>query len=356
MYRVGVIGFGHMHVNSLVDDFAAHPQVEWAACADTVPHTPSLSDEPGTRKANLRRALEYTGIPRQYDEYRELLDKESCDIVIVCSENALHGEVVEAAADAGCHVLVEKPMASDFAGALRMVRAARLAGVRLVVNWPSTWFPAVRKAQALVAEGAVGRVLKFKYRNGASLGPLAYGQQVTEAEKRAEWWHQAAAGGGAYLDYCCYGANLSRWFLGEPPLAAYGVQANLDSWYGDADDNGVVVARYPGAVAILEGSWTTLHVGVTNGPLVFGTEGTLVVEGHKVLVYRDKGHSEPTAVYDELALPEGRTNIAEEMLHHLDTGEPLHPTLDLPVNVDAMALLDAGLRSAESGQLELVER
>ncbi|MBT5711553.1 hypothetical protein HOI71_10955, partial [Candidatus Poribacteria bacterium] len=97
-HRVGVIGFAHMHVNGMIDSFAALPNVEWVACADTVPVVPSISEEDSTRKANLKRALEHTGIPKAYDDYREMLDAEECDIIVFCPENARHGEVAEAIA------------------------------------------------------------------------------------------------------------------------------------------------------------------------------------------------------------------------------------------------------------------
>ncbi len=352
--RLGVIGFAHMHVNALIDDFDKLENVEWVACADTPAKTPSTSRAFGTRHANVQRSMEHTGIAQYYQDYREMLEKESFDLIIVCSENAQHAAVVEAVADKGIHIVVEKPMATTLADALRMVKAAERNNVKLIVNWPSTWMPGIRKAHELVTAGEVGQVLRFKYRNGASLGPMAYGQEITDVEKGQEWWHQAATGGGAYMDYCCYGANLSRWFLGEAAVAAYGLQANLNSHYGDADDNGVVVARYPKAVAILEGSWTMVHSGVSNGPIIYGTDGTMVVDGAKVLVYKERRNPEPTQVYDDNTLPVGRESLAREVQHHLTTGEPLHPTLDLPVNIDAMALLDAGLRSAASGELELV--
>ena len=97
-----------------------------------------------------------------------------------------------------------------------------------------------------------GKVFKFTYRNNASTGPFGYGQGLTDAEKGDEWWHMEAAGGGAFLDYCCYGACMASWFLGQRPTAAYGLKANFASQYGDAEDYGAVMARYPEAVAILE--------------------------------------------------------------------------------------------------------
>jgi predicted dehydrogenase len=363
-YRLGVIGFAHMHVNSLMDRFAELPNVEWVACADTVPAVPTISEERSTRKANVKRAQSHTGIPKVYEDYREMLEKEAFDIIIFCPENARHGEVAEAIAGAGAHMLTEKPMAASLSGALRMVRAANAAGVELMINWPTTWSPAVRHMKSLLDDGTIGDILEVKWRNGGSTGPLSYGQQMTGPEKGAEWWHQAAPGGGALLDYCCYGACLSRWFIGEPAVAAFGMKANLDSHYGDADDNAIITVRYPKALTILEGSWTTWSVGVPTGPIVYGTRGALVasravVDGKAVPVVevytsREHGLADPDQVVQGAPLPEGRETLAKEFIYHLETGEPLHPTLEQNFNLEAMAILDAGIRSASSGKLELL--
>ena len=64
---------------------------------------------------------------------------------------------------------------------------------------------------------------------------------------------------------------------------------------------------------------------------------------------------QPNQVVEGDPLPEGRTTLAEEFAHHQDTGDPLHPTLDLAMNVEIMAILDAGQRSAASGKVELVD-
>lgn len=362
-YRVGVIGLAHMHVNSLLDSFAKLPNVQWVACADTVPAIPSRSQEKDTRAYNLKRAHQEIGIPKIYGDYREMLDKERFDIVVFCPENAHHAEVAEALAAKGIHMLTEKPLASDLPQALRMARAVRAAGVSLLTNWPITWVPAVRKMKELLDQGAIGEILQIKRRNGASMGPLGYGQQISDAEKGAEWWHQSAPGGGALLDYCCYGACQSRWFIGEPAVAAFGLTANLNSPYGDAEDNAVITVRFPKALALLEGSWTTVNPGVPTGPIVYGTRGTLVFTSRRmadgrqasvVEVYVSRGAAGPDEVLEGDPLPPDRDTPAKEMIHHLETGEPPHPTMELMLNVDAMAILDAGIRSAASGKLEVV--
>jgi predicted dehydrogenase len=266
-------------------------------------------------------------------------------------------------------MVTEKPMSASLSDALRMVRAARANNVSLMINWPTTWSTSVRTMKRLIDQGVVGDIWEVKWRNGASLGPLSYGKgddAVTDVEKGSEWWHQSAPGGGALLDYCCYGACLSRWFIGEPAVAATAIKANLGSPYGDAEDNGIITVRFPKALAILEGTWTTWHVGVPTGPIVYGTKGTLVAnrqagqqgnpsrEVVEVYTTRSHGPTSPDHVIEGEPLPEGRATLAEEFIHHLETGEPLHPTLDMDNNLQFMAILDAGIRSAASGKVEMI--
>ncbi len=364
-YRLGVIGFAHMHVNELIRRFNELPNVQWVACADTIPSRPELVEARSTRGWNLRQAHEVVGIPKVYQDYREMLDKEKFDLVIFCPENARHGEVAEAIAAHGAHMLTEKPMSASLPEALRMYRAAQAHGVELFVNWPSTWSSAVRKAKQLLDEGAIGDLWEVKWRAG-SLGPLSHGsthpgidgtiQEITDVEKGATWWHHADTGGGALLDYCCYGACLSRWYVGQPAVAAFGIQANFNSQYGDADDNAVITVRFPRALAILEATWSCVDHGVPTGPILYGNKGTMVVERQgreqAVKLIQGKG-GEPTFVAGD-PLPAGRATLAQEIVHHLETGEAIHETMEARFNLDAQAILDAGIRSARSGKLEAV--
>jgi predicted dehydrogenase len=364
-FRTAIIGFGHMHINNVAALYGAHPQVQWVGCADTTPARPELRVAPYTRAWNLENVRTKMGIPRMYDDYREMLQKERPEIVIVTTENAQHPAVVEACAAAGANVCVEKPMAMSLSDALRMARACAAAGTTMIVNWPLTWSPAARLAKELIDQGAIGGVIQVKWRSGHT-GPLGSGAAhagvseaaapMTGAERGATWWHQAAQGGGAMLDYCCYGAMLSRWYVGEPALAALGMRANLDSPWGDADDNGMILVRFPAAMALLEGSWTTRHHGVPTGPIVYGSEGALVVEerGGVPCVRLEYGGGH-TTVHEAPPLPEGRENVAQEYIHHLETGEPLHITLETGFNLQAMAILDAGVRSTMTGKLETVD-
>jgi predicted dehydrogenase len=364
-YRICVVGFAHMHVNDLVDRFLETGRVELVACADTIPRTASLTCVEGSRRANLKRTLRAATQARTYDDYRDMLRNESLDLAVCCPEMSQHAEVVEEVAAHGLHVVIEKPMAGSLADAMRMVRATEAAGVRIAVDWPTTWRPAIRKVGELLSVKEIGDVWEFKWRNRASLGPLAAGSlhpgdtvisgHVTDCEKGAEWWHQAAAGGGALLDYCCYGACLASWYLGAKAISVQGFRANLFSPFGDADDNAVLLLQFPSAIGIIEASWTTLHGGVPNGPIIYGAHGTIVVDGQNVMLYKSRDASIPTRVFNCDKLPDGRATIAEEFLRHIETGAALHPTLAIPLNLATVAILDAGIQSAASGRSETVQ-
>lgn len=356
--RLGIVGFAHMHIEQMVTSFQAMPdEFEWIGCADIPPAVESLSDQSGTRRRVLANVIRKCSISDVLADYHELLAREP-DWVIVTAENVHHPALVQEILGQSISVILEKPMALDLEGAVGMAMAARSGGSELIVNWPTTWDPAFRTACKLCRDGAVGNPFKFHYRNKESLGPFSYGQSLTDEEKNAEWWYQAKMGGGAMADYIGYGCNLSRWFFGERARAAFATRANFSSGFSDVDDFAAATLRYSSALALLEGSWATYAGGaIPGGPIVFGDTGTLVTDrlSPEVRLYLERHKSAPTKTCAAEPLPAHRANLALEILHHLRTGEPVHETLDLPVNLDAVAAMDACFRSAESGRMETVQ-
>ncbi|MBN1672039.1 MAG: Gfo/Idh/MocA family oxidoreductase [Kiritimatiellae bacterium] len=364
-YRVGILGLCHMHINHVAKTFVEHPRTDVVACADTVPLVPEKRKALFTREWNREHMLNELGIPKSYDDYREMLAHERLDIVACCSENVYHPQIVEDCAAAGVHVCVEKPMAMSMPHALRMARAAREAGILMMIHWPLSFVANLSKVEALIQAGHIGKPLEFRLRIGHA-GPLApgashpgirdKGEDLTESERAATWWHQDATGGGALLDFGCYGAFAAPWILGEKAQAVFGVKANLGSPWAEADDNGVMFVRFPGAMAILQGTWSTWHHGVGPGPIVYGERGTLVVEpgtngASQVRLGRAGGGSE---IFACGPLPDDRKDTAHEFITRLETGEPLHPVLGTPHNLEAAAILDAAVRSAANGGMEPV--
>lgn len=358
-YRLGLIGYAHAHVKGNARSFNRLPgRVTWVGGADVQPLVEPLSDQPGTRPDNIKSLNEELGITDEqyygYD-YMKMLDENTFDVILVNCENAFHAEVCVELLKRDIHVVLEKPLAMDWAESKRIERAAKQSKADIFLNYPSTWWPHIRKAYDLVQEGVIGDILKITYRNLDSEGPFSYGENLSDDEKAAEWWYQREAGGGAYYDYCCYGANVATWFMPEAPQAAYALKGNYRSPFGDVDDYATITVQYPNSVAIIEGSWVTRASGVPHGPVIYGTLGTMVVTlDGKVEVYLQRHNQDADHVYEGGQLPENRETLGAEIINHLDTGEPVHPTLTLELNMRTMQILDAGLRSAESGQKEQV--
>lgn len=363
-YRIVIIGFGHMHINDVASHFYENPRTEIVACADTVPAVPEIRIAPYTRSWNRDFCVKNFHIPKVYEDYIEMLEREKPDLAIITSENIMHREIVRACAERGINVNVEKPMAVNLSDALDMYRAAQQNNITLIVNWPVTWMPVYMRMKELLDEGEIGDVLEFKIRTSHT-GPLGVGAShkgvsetaapMTGKEKGRTWWHQLSQGGGSMFDFCCYGSMMSHWLLGQKGESVFGMRMNLASQYGDADDNALMVVRFPKAIASIETSWTTPHELIpSNMPMLYGTNGAMTIvnqDGQDIVkVIKADG---TIHFYEAKEVAEKDRDIAYAFVHHMDTGEALHPTLAPEINLAAMQILDAGVRSATSGKMEI---
>ena len=359
-YRVVIVGFGHVHINDVAAHFAENERIDLCACADITPIVEELKFAPYTRKWNLDFCSKKFNL-KVYDNWLEMLDTEEADLCIVNSENAYHVEITHECARRGIGVCIEKPMATSLADGLKMVRSCQTYDTLLMINWPITWNPGMHMVKTLIDEGAVGEIIEVKTRMGHT-GPLGPGAKhrgieettapMTDVEKARTWWHQHSSGGGAMSDYCCYGGLLSYWFIGENPVSAMGMRINSITTMGDAEDNAVMCVRYPDCYAVLEATWTT-YDHTFKSPIVYGTKGAIVgdYKTGKVQIHHIDGSVENVV---NNPLPEKLTDVSFAYVHHMDTGEPMHFTLQPEFNLDVLAILDAGIRSANSNKMELV--
>src|SRR5690606_33506442 len=102
------------------------------------------------------------GIPNAHEDYRALLKRDDIDAVTVGVPNYLHEEVVTAAAEAGKHIMCEKPFARTLQEGERMLAAVKKAGVKLVYGEMLCFAPKYVRAKKLVDEGALGKVFRIK--------------------------------------------------------------------------------------------------------------------------------------------------------------------------------------------------
>lgn len=148
-----------------------------------------------------------------FTDFDRMLDEARLDVLIVALPPGAHAGEVERAAAAGVHLLVEKPIALDPSAARRMVAAAEAAQVTAAVGFMYRHGGAVRRWQALSADGATGPVGLFA------------GSYHCNA-LHALWWRDRATSGGQLLEQAIHLIDLVRLFMGEPDTV-YARRANL---------------------------------------------------------------------------------------------------------------------------------
>jgi predicted dehydrogenase len=280
-------------------------------------------------------------IPRVFSDYESLIACAQPDAIICCAENSEHVHVVEACAAAGAHVMVEKPLSATLAEARRIAELAEQSGICVMTNWPFLWSSAYHRLYSLVREGAIGRVFEFRLRAGHA-GPT--GGRLPE-DPRGRWWFERQYGGGALLDFCCYGACESLWYVGEPAQRVLAMADRLVYEFGDTEDNAIVLVRYPSALAIFEATWTQHGSPGPNGPIIWGTEATAYVSGKDcITILRD---GDETVV--EAKEPPIEQSGPAHFVACLREERELHEVVGLANNLRVMEILDAALKSARDG-------
>jgi len=217
---------------------------------------------PNTAEAFARQH----GVPAWYRDYRSMIETTDLDAVAIAAPNDLHYDVCLAAADAGKHVLCEKPLAVSLEEADTMVAACRRAGVVLMYGENLLFAPMYRHVRNLARRGEVGAPFLAKH-SQCHGGPYS-----------AWFWDVERAGGGVLLDMGCHSIHTLCWVLGEWPEA---VTATLGRFlHGErtrGEDHATTVLHFTGGrMAVAENSWAM--PGGEDRLEVYGPAGRLVAD------------------------------------------------------------------------------
>jgi predicted dehydrogenase len=330
--RIGVIGLSHDHVWDHLGDLTTSENVVFVGAAE--------KDE------QLRAKLEHEYSSRTWAHWNEMLEAVELDAVFVYASNREGAEASVVAADRGLHVMIEKPMAATFAGAQAMLASASRAGTALMVNWPFAWWPQMQQALAAVEDGLIGRVWQVKYR-AAHAGPAELGC----SHQFCDWlFDEGESGGGAMMDYCCYGTTLARVIIGKPEQVI-GISGRFCKTELPVEDNAIIVMKTGNSMATAEASWTQIGKMTSYTTSLYGTTGTLLVEprqGGRLLLSTEtdpEGSALPVVPQDP-----HMASATEHFVHHIRTGDELLPLCRADICCDSQEILEAGKESMKSGQ------
>ena len=226
--RLGIMSFAHLHAFSYAASCNELEEVEFVGIWDD-------DIERGARMAD-----EYD--TRFFEDPADLLSQ--VDGVIVTSENVNHRRDVLAAAEAGVHVMCEKPISVSVPDAQAMIDACDAAGVKLMIAFPCRYSAAYLNALDAVRAGEVGEIVCIK---GTNRGRNPGG-----------WFNDVSlAGGGAVIDHTVHVVDLMRTFLEQEVSRVYAeIDTRLDPSL-NCDDCGILTMNFEGGcVATLDASWS----------------------------------------------------------------------------------------------------
>ena len=187
-----------------------------------------------SRSEEAARAFaEEWGIPGHYGSYEALLEDDGIDAVYIPLPNNMHKEWTIRAAEAGKHVLCEKPLALDVAECEEMEAAAAEHGVKLMEAFMYRFHPRSRRAIDMVREGVVGELKTIR---------SAFTFRLSRPDD-IRWLPEF--GGGALMDVGCYCVNVSRTIVGEEPVEVQATASRADT---GVDDHLVGILRFPSGV------------------------------------------------------------------------------------------------------------
>ena len=188
-------------------------------------------------------------------DWRELVRSSSVDVVIIATLHDSLAEITLSAAQAGKHVLVEKPAARNAAELMPVLAAVKQQGIKAHVGFNHRYHRSLRKAKEIVNSGALGELMfvRARYGHGARVG--------YEKEWRS---NPALSGGGELIDQGPHLIDLSRWFLGD----FVEVQGFAHTYFWDmpVDDNGFMLLKTANKQAAF------LHVSCTEWKNLFSME------------------------------------------------------------------------------------
>jgi predicted dehydrogenase len=215
---------------------------------------------------------------RGYADYRDLLDDKEVDAVVIATPHQTHTSVVEAAAQAGKHILLEKPMGLTLDECDRIVRWTKEAGIKLMLGHTGHFIPALQSAKKLLESGEMGEVV---------YGVATKSKQWMNPDRR-EWHLDRAQGGGMWLTIGVHALDQLTWLIGAPVEK---VSAQMQTRFHDqqADDTGVALLRYANGA-----TGTAVAIGFRTGVFTFVTElsctkGMLKIDNSRgVFIGRDE--------------------------------------------------------------------
>lgn len=328
-YKMAIIGLVHAHVWGHLDKVLKSKEVKLVGVAEP---NPALVEE--AKKA---------GVPGDLitADYKKMLAEKKPDFVWSFVENNRHLEIVQVCAPLKINVIFEKPLAATYAQALEIQKLAKKYDIKVMSNYQMAWWPANYTAKKTADSGELGKVWRLH-------GIVGHGGPSSEGVRNKfffSWLTDPVQNGaGALMDFGCYNALWSLWYMGRPETVYAHANHIRPDVFPRVEDNSDMILGYKNSVGIFEGSWDLPKS--YQDLEVFGIKGSVYMQNGKVTT---KFKNQATDISLEPLVPEDSEPISY-MVSRMRTKRPLEGLTALDINVQVLEIIDAAKKSIATGQ------
>jgi len=338
--RLGVVGLTHVHVGWCLDA-GRRGEVELVGVCESngavydgyAARFEGMGTAWGTRFIDLERMIEETR-PEALSVMNSTLEHEGVveRVGRVCGER-------------GIVLFVEKPLAVSAKAAERIAAMSERWGVTVLTNYETSWYASMREAERRLRAGELGTLRRLVFRTGHG-GPVEIG---CPPEFLRWLCDPVGNGGGALMDFGCYGAVASLWMMGgrEPDVVTATAATTKPEVYPDVEDDATITCQWKGdgdgdgVVAVIQPSWAWTHD--VKDCDMYGEIASAHCGRWDDLVVRESNHEgkkaqvPPTAWFEQGATLGGMWNYVRGVARG---EEPVDPMSSLELNVKACRILD----------------
>ncbi len=325
--RVGLIGTGGIAA-AHIQGYRQHPDlIRVVAVSDT-------------REDVVLRLAAETGA-QAFTDFRDMIENGQIDAVDICLPHHLHAEAIIAAAEAGKHILCEKPLCLTPEEAARISEAVSRSGVTLMSAHNQLFMPTVAKAKEILDAGVLGQV--YEVRTTDSF--------YNDFDPNNMGWRAKAAtsGGGELIDTGYHPSYLLMYLAGSAPVGVAAMLSTHRLAFMEGEDSAQLLVRFEnGVVGQLVTSWAYTPAEGTERFSVVGSEGSLTATANG-LTYSVRNGETKHLTFDEVDTFSAEIKHFAEAL--LNGTTPIQDETD---GINVLGIILAAYASAEKGTIEPV--
>lgn len=337
--KYALIGCGRISPNHIVA--AKNNQLDIVALCDL--HAENMEDK--ILKFDLDMNL------HQYTDYREMLKKEKPELVAIATESGKHAQIALDCIEAGCNLIIEKPIALSLEDADAIIARAKEKNVKVCACHQNRFNKSIQKIREAVEKRRFGRLL---YGTAHIRWTRDYDYYA-----RAKWRGTWEQDGGALMNQCIHDIDLLRWMMGGEIIEVIGMTDRLKHDYIEAEDLGIALVRFKnGSYGIIEGTTNVYPKNLEETLYIFGEKGTVKAGGEAVNIieewnfsdYMDDAeevkkecHENPPNVYGF-----GHSKLYKDVVEAIN--DDREPYVNAQAGRDALELVLAIYQSAATGK------